>query len=329
MSLRELDEILRRIYQQVGRLAESELRQLLPQLVAAHRELEVALIKAVRAGGSGTFTAHQQRMALLKVRKALEAIEDFAPKLAATMGDIARRTGALATRNVEREVAQLSGHYGVPEMLDLDEVVAWNKIKPLYAQYPKSARRYAAGAGKVVREELTMSRIQGLGVDDVVKRLQKRLPVRLAAERSKLERLVRTETMNAYNAGHRGQLLELGEDEENPMLMRWDASHDNRLCTLCQSLDGETIPADDDARFKAKVKAPKSSKKATKMLKFTRPPAHPSCRCVLTAWRDEWGDAKRDAKKYADAGKIKQREWNKRREAHKQSGRTADAKRER
>lgn len=87
--------------------------------------------------------------------------------------------------------------------------------------------------------------------------------------------IARTELAFAYNKGaHEGtkQAQEAGYIGE--VIKVWCTADDERVCTICGSLEGKEIAMDEDFDFTTKLQATNPGIRRT-------PPAHPSCRCAV------------------------------------------------
>lgn len=96
------------------------------------------------------------------------------------------------------------------------------------------------------------------------------------AERQHRQRalmIAQTESAFAYNRGaDEGIRQAQAQNYLGTMVKRWSTSGDDRVCDICNSLDGTEVGMDDDFEFKGKVLFP-----GQKML----PPAHPRCACAI------------------------------------------------
>lgn len=92
----------------------------------------------------------------------------------------------------------------------------------------------------------------------------------IIGDRSRAETIARTETMRASNQGQYQLWLQaedaglLTGDEEQ----EWIVTPDDRLCPICEPMDGETIPM--GGRFRLNTGE-----------SVDGPPAHPNCRCTI------------------------------------------------
>jgi SPP1 gp7 family putative phage head morphogenesis protein len=83
------------------------------------------------------------------------------------------------------------------------------------------------------------------------------------------ETIARTEVMSAANEG---QLEAWDQAKEDGLLTgaeqkEWIVTPDDRLCPVCEPMDGETVPIDEDFDVDGDL--------------LDGPPAHPNCRCTL------------------------------------------------
>lgn len=77
--------------------------------------------------------------------------------------------------------------------------------------------------------------------------------------RDRAQTIARTETMGALNAGQHAMLKQIGDRPKE-----WITTPDDRLCPVCEPVDGETVGIDE--AFSPGV---------------LYPPAHPKCRCTI------------------------------------------------
>ena len=103
----------------------------------------------------------------------------------------------------------------------------------------------------------------GLSVDAVQRRIEFAYAKAL---RQRIETIVRTEALRASNAGQVDAWREARGDGllDASLVKEWIVTPDDRLCPLCEPLDGEQVAI--DAQFPGGV---------------TEPPLHPNCRCAV------------------------------------------------
>lgn len=91
----------------------------------------------------------------------------------------------------------------------------------------------------------------------------------LIGDATRAETIARTETMRASN---QGQLEAWDQATEKGLLtgtesLEWITTPDDRLCPICEPLDGETAPRGGTFEVEGD--------------RITAPPAHPRCRCTV------------------------------------------------
>lgn len=102
-------------------------------------------------------------------------------------------------------------------------------------------------------------------VDELADRIEE-----LIGDKARAETIARTETMRASNRGQTelwDQATDAGlltGDEEK----EWIVTPDDRLCAVCEPMDGETVPL--TGRFTLNTGE-----------RVDEPPAHPNCRCTI------------------------------------------------
>lgn len=134
------------------------------------------------------------------------------------------------------------------------------------------ARKHAADlvtqVGKTTKERIRKAVVDGFAakstVDDIADAIDEVLD-----DEDRAEVIARTETMKVANAGQQlawGQAVDQGfltGDE----LQVWITTPDDRLCPLCEALDGVTAPLGEP--FESDGES------------YDGPPAHPQCRCSI------------------------------------------------
>lgn len=298
-----VSDLLYWINDEVGKLSGVGLSRLASVLKAAEEELAHDLGKVLaRVGGDATFTAQMYRNALMQIRGALMAIEAQSPLLAQVLKFSATQASLMATRHLITEVRQFSVMFeGTirPVALEAAGLLAEGK-KTLWPRFHSSSVRYAGQVGDDIRKQLAIGVVRGENVDQLTTRLVKlggpkgyvwtrNAPPQpgargeLIAEglfkryRHWAERLVRTETVNAYNTLASEGISQLNADrpdwDDDVYKKRWDAAIDGRTCKLCASLDHVVVA--EDKPFQSGV---------------MHPPLHPNCRCAAVAWHESWSE---------------------------------------
>lgn len=281
--------MLQEVYEQIDFLPTSTLAKLGPLLAQAQREIEKELREwLMKEDGAARFTAQRLRVGLIRTRRAMERIKkQVDPALMNGLRIGSNTAGALATRNVERELIKFGEAFGEtinPVSLDVAAALSRGE-RLLVSRHAASVQRYSKSIRDEISGQLSISKIRGETVAEATLRLQERIPLVFKHARSRAELIVRTELMHAYNVQHEFGIREMREHDPD-IRMRWDAYRDRRTCDQCRSLDGTIIDvANRSAKFKSSWSSSSGKKyKAT----HDRPPAHPACRCVATAWKKGW-----------------------------------------
>lgn len=287
---------------QVAAIETEALEPTMEVLLEARRELHAGLRAWIdKAPGNGErFTAHRMRVALQSIDGALKAAGRLPAAMAQGLDEGRHATGTLAADGLDEEVARLADAFGrslIPPQIDTAAVLARGD-KLLFRQHRTSAARYGGQVGDDIRRQFGIGVAKGETYEQLINRLRRlggphgRVALRgvlgepgtVSAEiaeglfnrhRFWAERLVRTEMMNAYNVQHAESIRLLNDDlddDEEPFKRRWDSTADLRRCAMCRHLHGRI--AEVGAQFADGIR---------------HPPAHPMCRCVELAWREDWG----------------------------------------
>lgn len=294
-----IEALLEAIAAQIAALPLESIRELLPALQAAERELAARLSAwlATAPDANARFTAQHLRNALIQVRKAQDAIEELEPAMFRSLSRGSKRAGALATQNISDELAAFSllfagVLYPLP-IANAAQLAVGDKM--LIPRFASSARRYSAEVLRDIRRQLSIGLVSGETFFQLTSRLAKlggprgRVPMRITRDgiiaeaemiseglfrryRHWADRIVRTEVLNSYNVQADGIIRDLAKNDPE-LQRRWDATIDRRTCRVCRDLDGETVGIGEP--FPGGYK---------------HPPAHPNCRCGLTVWREGWSE---------------------------------------
>ncbi len=308
-------EILEHINAEVAKLSTKSLSKLTDVLDAAEAELTKDLAKWSALGkGADRFTPQMYRNALLQIRGTLTHLRgETAEGIASAMRHGGKLAAHLATQHLINQVKAFSGmfeHSIRPIAIEAASVLAeGNKI--VWPRFKNSAARYAGQVGEDIRKQLAIGLVRGETVDQMTNRLAKlggpkglvytqgmpgspRGKAEIISEglfrryRHFAERLVVTETVNAYNTYALEGMDEL-EAEDPGYFKRWDAAIDKRTCDQCARYDDLVVKM--DAKFPGGV---------------DHPPLHPRCRCAVVVWRKEWNESrhKDDLVKESIGGKV-------------------------
>jgi len=212
-------------------------------------------------------TARRHAAALAALAVAFAALARVAPALAAAVLAATATARGLARRHLAAQLALL----GAAPAPALPLVAA-----PVAAAVPAAAR-VADAAAADLRTTLALGAVRGETLEALAVRLRARVGTpgapRAAALDAPAERLLRTEVAEAYNAAAAAE-LERAAAVVPDLMRRWDATADAAVCPVCRDLHGVVVAIGE--AFPGG---------------YDRPPAHPNCRCTLTAWRAGWGAA--------------------------------------
>jgi hypothetical protein len=240
-----------------------------------------------------TYTIQQHRALLGQLDRAIKTLQhELFP---ATLRDLKNESvGAMNLSGPKLQAMITAGEkkFGtvVPLKIDLSTLIS-DESKWLVHRHASSAARYANRTGRQIQNQLAVGTIKNETVGQLVRRLgritmssESRMTDSTRADavardqffrsEADAERLVRTETVHAYNSLQDTALddanREVGGD--GGWLKKWDAVHDRRTCYECAAVDGEIVDA--GANFSCGV---------------PYPPLHPCDRCTVVPWRPEWG----------------------------------------
>lgn len=295
--------MLEQMAAQVAELDQRAMRDLMPVLRDARRELIAGLRRWLRVmpEGGSRFTAQQKRAALLSIERAMVELAKAEPALRKILFESIEKSGQLASRHLVFEVSRMSAVFGDLVIPQIDTALVLKQgEKLLVKRFRTSAQRYRKRVLEDIKHQFGIGLAKGETFDQLTRRLRRlggprgQVPIRggvpdaaIVSEqiagglfrryRHWAERLVRTEMIHAYNTQHDEAIGVLNADRveigQEPLQKRWDASLDRRLCPICSDLDGRVVP---------------HGKPFEPGLDY--PPAHPNCRCIVTAWDPEWGD---------------------------------------
>lgn len=287
--------------QQLEQLSLAEAKALLPVLQQAQHELEVQFRRWVGTPGNDErFTAQHLRNARLAVNHAmvrLGGMAALAEVAEMTIGSAGMKSIQLSVLHLRDEVARFSSMFdGSVHAISLNEaaIVARGE-RMLIPRMRTSAARYVGDIRRDIQNRLAVGHAKNQTFEQMTRELVRHggprgvVAVRgVAGEAGSIveripeglfrryrywgERIVRTESVNAYNETHKRSIRELAATDP-AYLERWDASVDRRICPICRGLDGQTTEPGREFRGG-----------------YLRPPAHPCCRCALVPWKAHWPD---------------------------------------
>lgn len=283
---------------QLQQLATSDMRALLPIFERARQELAAKLERWITFAPDGElrWTAQHYRQALLQIDAGTWTLTDA---LKGRLEESTLTAQRMALADLVNDVARFSSSFeGMPLRLALDDakLIASGRSFVI-PRIESSARRYQGAVRKDLQERLATDILQGAPLRETIERLQEQGGPRgavtlrgvagepgaaveeiteglFARHRYFAERIVRTEDAAAY-----GQQTIDGLDEAATMVPGlekiWIVGAG--CCALiCAGLDGVVIPLDQA------FDTPAGPCDAN--------PAHPNCRCTVSAWHARWGE---------------------------------------
>jgi SPP1 gp7 family putative phage head morphogenesis protein len=292
-------DLLEHINHEVSKLSTTGLHRLTEVLDLAEVELTHNLaVWSALGKGDDRFTPQMYRNALIQIRGTLQKIRG---PVAEGLVEVLRHNGQLAsnlaTKHLITEVTRFSQMFEGsirPIAIEAASVLAEGK-KLVWKQFSNSVKRYTGNVGEDLRRQLAIGVVKGETVDQLTNRLAKlggpkglvytrgapgtpNAKAEYISEglfkryRHFAERLVVTETVNAYNSFALEGMDEL-EHEDPGYFKRWDAAIDARTCPQCAQYDDLVVPL--NGKFRG----------------IDHPPLHPRCRCAVVVWRKEWKEA--------------------------------------
>lgn len=300
---RNVKALLDVVSDDLAHLDKQALVALLPAMVEAEKEVAKAMDRwlADTAGGDSRFTMHQYRQVMLQLKQARKGVvarlskePGWTKDIEKAMNDGLRNAGTtagrFAVRHIQEELATFDAVFrsGLSPIPIQEAAILATGEKALVPHYKRSAKRYSGGVWQDMQRQFAIGLLRNETVDQLTSRL-----VRLGGPKGMVdlghrsefiaeglfkryrywaERVVRTETINAYNI-HADATIRSAHEIDDEIQKRWDASMDRRLCRICSGLHGKVVNVDE--LFPGG---------------YEDPPAHPNCRCAVTAWHKSWTD---------------------------------------
>lgn len=255
--------------------------------------------KAIKAGRGGTFTVHQQRMALAQLREGQKLI---AKRLTGSMEPLSHQAQEVALKGLVEDVATLSKKFtGSEVVLPVDEAARFQGVidaraPSLLRANASSMARYGANVVGTVEDSLSASLLQG----ETPLQAMDTVAAAIDGEWWQGERIVRTELSYAYNLTHRDGIED--SSEEVPELMqRWEENcddegqpMDDRVAVDSLAMHGQVTDAGGEFTMPDSSPVP-DAKGRTDVpeglvgLTWDCPPNRPNDRAVLSPWMEDWG----------------------------------------
>ncbi len=150
------------------------------------------------------------------------------------------------------------------------------QLRKLYTRVYENLESVTTEAAPQVREILTQSLAEGVNPREAARRLTKEIRT---LQRTRAEVLARTETIHSYSEMTVTRYEQAGV--ETVQHGEWRDSADDRVCEICERLDGREIPIGDVREetftFEPDDDQPDHLAGEYRMM----PPAHPQGRCAL------------------------------------------------
>jgi hypothetical protein len=254
-------------------------------LEQSRRELK-ARLESLPDTADGTFTQARLRASLAQIELVMK---DVVRQLKGLGQDQIKEASELGMRDSLRYLKEMEKRYsGVAVPLGLDRAAHFDHSlrgvqSSLLRQFPTSLKRYGADSIEKFEGVLQQGVLQQRPMDAVIESIVNSDKF-FEGRRYWAERLVRTETLNAYGSGSLRSIKEAGDDwpDMRKVLVGY---FDNRTGPDTFVLDGQTRKPNEPFRYRGKGgQAPGGMTRPP----FMNTPKRPNCRCVTVAWRPGW-----------------------------------------
>ncbi len=248
-------------------------------------DLEEKLKRMVRAGRGQTFGAHHLRLALVQVH---DAVGQMTRQIEGHLRDVGPIATTLAPRHLVDSIERLRGHFaGAQPVLQARGAAVFQGLLPVppsvLDQYRSSARLYGAPVIRDIRDQLSLSMLQGEGIDETIDRVVGTDGI-FAGARWRAERIVRTELSYTYGVEKQIGLVDLSK--QVPKLMKkLVETLDDRTGDDSYELNGQTVPVEQP--FVWVVKNSKGVPTG-KIVHYMQPPNRPQDRAITMPWEAGW-----------------------------------------
>jgi len=249
-------------------------------------DLERKLTGMVRAGKGQTFGAQHLRQVLAQVSATVRELQG---EIAEHLDDTGGLAAKLAPRHLVGAVETLEKHFGgLAPVLQPSQAAVFQRAyrgqaPSLLDHFKRSSELYGPPVVKKIRDELTLSMLQGEGVDEAVDRVAGTDGV-FAKQRWRAERIVRTEVSYAYGVSNQVGMAAL--KAQVPRLMkRLVETIDNRTGEDSIELNGQTVDVDKPFRWVVKNSR---GVPTGKVVEYFQPPNRPQDRAVTIPWLASW-----------------------------------------
>ena len=204
---------------------------------------------------------------LLNMSGAIETVEaELRPALEKVLSDVLAASAKGGTKRLKQQLKRLRAAAPKKEDIEFEfdvtnpEAVDW--VKKHAADTVKNVSQTTREA---IRDLVEDAFEEQFDVDDLAEKIEE-----LIGDADRAETIARTETLRASNEGQ-SQLWDQAKDAgllTGDEQQEWIVTPDDRLCPICEPMDGETVPL--NGKFRLNTGEDVDS-----------PPAHPNCRCTV------------------------------------------------
>lgn len=274
----EVRELLRRQRDQLDGLTEEAQRKIAALLEDTQRDLEREL-RRYQDSAPESFTAHDYRLAMERVRAIAQGLEDRLAVQEAGRGaqgllvDFGERARGLGLDHLEEQIARFSEVFeGYARTVDL-RVVARTLDEVLLERFEGSVRNYGYDGVSAIQRELAQAQLAGRFPRQHADRVMQVTGFG-EDERWKADRIVRTELANAYSGAHL-EGLRAANEQDPGYRKKLVATFDDRTGSDSRFVDGQARELDEPFEDnEGRV--------------YQHPPNRPNDREVEVADREEW-----------------------------------------
>lgn len=263
-----LDKLLRQHALEAQKLQNEQAADFLRILKQTESEIVGKL-----ASGTTDFSSALLNKILAETKTSIYALEQKAQGF--YQGAVAAQAD-LAVQQAVGEITRMSSLIdGVPLDLSLDAAASMSSATHslLANSFESSVQRYGLDVLQKVRQRIQVGMITG-DTSGVAREVQGAI----SGTKSQAERIVRTETSNAYGAARHGSIDAAGK--KIPGLKKTWIHQGSYPCPTCIPLDGTERPLNGTWTI--------TIGKHTR--KVAHPPAHPHCVCSILGMKSSWKD---------------------------------------
>lgn len=280
-----------------NRIARLSQRRGVETMKKMYNEAQADVTKKLKQVGhlKDRFTGHQLNHVAAQIRIGQTIVMQ---KLAGEMGDVSHEAQTDSLRSLISEVTKLERKQtGKIIELPIDEASRFRGIitgrrESLLRAHQESFSNYGSRLVTKMEDELSLSLVEGETTGDAIERVAETADL----EWYQAERIVRTETMGAFNATRFDGLKEAAE-ELGDLMMRWveyvdDDTYeplDDRVGDDSIAMHGQVVTVGGRFRFPPTMPDGSASPDQFAGESWFFPPNRPNDRASLSPWRAHWG----------------------------------------